>query len=548
MDEGSIKRPQETIQPDNKNEIKHKFSSTIEDVIAQNSVYKWIPIGACTVIGLPGILISNFSVIQFHHQIAVTFVSIIFIFLLFKHQTNKKILISMSILSGTFWSSWIGTLGIYEMHPNLLGLINLLMATSLVLAFFSLELKDQTNKWILIGANILVGIIGPVLLIMRTELGIILFSVLVTSAFFFFVFKNKTNKWIIVGMSILIGFSFISIFMILIALILPSYWSSTIYNLRVPVAIAFSANLFFVLNNRVDKLKPFNPTLEDNKNDSNSSDLNGYTIISIPEDKKSLFHELLKGFEEYANIKGYQVNISVNSSIDGKIAFRFTLQNHDPSTKNININKDFNEYFDKILNSEELDHLPMIIDPINHKRFIMALKSKLTYLKYYYELEKTLKELYKESLNSLRKSFLESHKYTTATPTIQIHNQGDIKMDYKNYIANNSVNVAQGDNHSNVMNAKEINIGSSLDERIELTQKIEVLISLLSGTTNGNQNIYKAKRYLESAKDELEDESEPDKNLILKWLGKAKSFLETLELDDQVISKAKEIFQLVEIT
>jgi hypothetical protein len=34
----------------------------------------------------------------------------------------------------------------------------------------------------------------------------------------------------------------------------------------------------------------------------------GYIIVDLPEERRSLFHDLLKGFEEYARLKGYGVS------------------------------------------------------------------------------------------------------------------------------------------------------------------------------------------------------------------------------------------------
>ena len=36
-----------------------------------------------------------------------------------------------------------------------------------------------------------------------------------------------------------------------------------------------------------------------------ASGTSGYIIIDLPEKQKSLFHDLLKGFEDFAKIKGY---------------------------------------------------------------------------------------------------------------------------------------------------------------------------------------------------------------------------------------------------
>src|SRR4051794_14937103 len=46
----------------------------------------------------------------------------------------------------------------------------------------------------------------------------------------------------------------------------------------------------------------------------------GYIFLDLLDDKRTLFHDLLKGFEEYAQLKGYQVYFSIDNSYSNKIA------------------------------------------------------------------------------------------------------------------------------------------------------------------------------------------------------------------------------------
>ncbi len=51
----------------------------------------------------------------------------------------------------------------------------------------------------------------------------------------------------------------------------------------------------------------------------------GYIVLDLPEEQKSIFHDLLKGFEDYSLSRGYKVEFSVDNSIADKIAFKFTI-------------------------------------------------------------------------------------------------------------------------------------------------------------------------------------------------------------------------------
>src|SRR5258708_34218562 len=53
----------------------------------------------------------------------------------------------------------------------------------------------------------------------------------------------------------------------------------------------------------------------------------GYIIVEMPEKERPLFHDLLRGFEDYSKLKGYHIAFSIDSSHDGRIAFKFTVKN-----------------------------------------------------------------------------------------------------------------------------------------------------------------------------------------------------------------------------
>jgi hypothetical protein len=53
----------------------------------------------------------------------------------------------------------------------------------------------------------------------------------------------------------------------------------------------------------------------------------GYIVVDMPEKDRPFFHDLLKGFEDYAKLKGYDLSFSIDSSFEGRIAFKFTVKN-----------------------------------------------------------------------------------------------------------------------------------------------------------------------------------------------------------------------------
>lgn len=264
-------------------------------------------------------------------------------------------------------------------------------------------------------------------------------------------------------------------------------------------------------------------------------DTGGYTTIYIPEERKSLFHDLLKGFEEYAELKGYKVTVSVDSSEEGKISFKIVVHDFGVTANRKIIKKDLDEYLEKIKRGD-FDSFPEILDPIEHARLVMALKNRIVFLQQNYEVERNIREFYEKFFDRLP---LQSISHATQ-PVLHITNSGSSEMDQRKYIANNAANVMQGDNHSNLFRTGDINIGSTYTEKKEQIEKIEELLrELRKSEIKGQQD---AIRHIENVKEEIADAENPDQSQVSKWLGKAGNILTVAERGSALFLKAKDVF------
>lgn len=276
----------------------------------------------------------------------------------------------------------------------------------------------------------------------------------------------------------------------------------------------------------------------DNSNEGSNADLGGYVVVDIPNENKSLFQDLLKGFEEYAEAKGYKVTISTDTSIDGKIAFKFTILEYGVTTSPNQVKRDLNEYVRKIQSGDTFDDLYEISESIEVQRVIMALKNRVSFLQQNYQVEKNTKEFYEQFFNKLN---LNSISHSPMSIHLNQSNQGAIEMDSKSYSANNSANVMQGDNHSNILETGDIKIGITHNERVN---QLEMLDKLLAVMDSNDEKIVKAKRKIESVKDELQDEENPDKKSIFKWLTKVKEILDTAKTAEKIYKHAKDVYEV----
>jgi len=278
-----------------------------------------------------------------------------------------------------------------------------------------------------------------------------------------------------------------------------------------------------------------NKIIVENKNDSSEKrDAGGYITVKIAEERKSVFHDLLKGFEEYAALKGYKASVSVDSSAFGEISFKISIDEYGVTSSASSVKRDLDEYIHNIQSGNPLNDLPIVINELDHAKLSMALKNRISFLQQNYEVEKNIKEFYENFISNIPAGVV-GH----SLPTIQI-NSGNLDMDQRKYEANNSANIMQGDNHSNLLEGNVINIGSSHAERSELLSKLDSLLSAIESDTD--TSIKKASRHVENIKEELEEAGSPNKSTISKWLGKAKEVLVTAKQGSEVLEKAKDVY------
>lgn len=271
----------------------------------------------------------------------------------------------------------------------------------------------------------------------------------------------------------------------------------------------------------------------DNALGNQSVDLGGYITIEMPDERKSLFHDLLKGFEDYAAVKGYKVNVSIDSSQNGKLSFKIAVDDFGVVGTRDSVKNDLNEFIEKIKNGDSLDDLDEVIGNVEHAKLIMALKNRVHMLQSHYDVQKNVNEFYQTFFNQLPTQSI-SH-----SQPINIYN-GDNQMDKRKYVANNSANVMQGDNHSNLIEGNSINIGATLSEKNERVEGLNELISLLKTSTVEAKDT--TVRHLENVKEELSEEETPDEESISKWLGKATGLLKAAEKGSELFNKAQEVF------
>lgn len=189
----------------------------------------------------------------------------------------------------------------------------------------------------------------------------------------------------------------------------------------------------------------------------------GYIVIEMSEKDRPLFHDLLKGFEDYAKLKGYYLSFSMDSSFEGKIAFKFTVQNDGVVVGPARVRQDFRDYLKQVQNEDinQLDNLPVITTIEEHNLLVALLKNRISFLQHSYQLSQNAVNYYEGLLMNMR-SF-------PALPTASVVVQTGGTMDSRRYKAVDSSHLIQGDQNSLADSSLNIEIGRSFNEKQALS-------------------------------------------------------------------------------
>src|SRR5580704_4464739 len=101
----------------------------------------------------------------------------------------------------------------------------------------------------------------------------------------------------------------------------------------------------------------------------------GFIIMDMPDKDRPLFHDLLKGFEDFARLKGYIIAFSIDSTFAGRIAFKFTIKDDGLVVGPERVRRDFAEYVDQVRNKDidDLDNMPVVTSLEEHHLLVTVL-------------------------------------------------------------------------------------------------------------------------------------------------------------------------------
>jgi hypothetical protein len=270
-------------------------------------------------------------------------------------------------------------------------------------------------------------------------------------------------------------------------------------------------------------------TLSQRLGSDNTWQLNrdGFVVSGLSNDEKKIFRDLLLGFEDYAELKGYGVDFNLDSVIPGQIAFVFTVTYNPNNVSAKEVIDDLKEYLSQA--SKRILSVPSIKTE-NEIKIAEAITGRWSNLDNYSGASEATAKL--------------QRKVEPVQPNklvINLLNGGD--MSQHEYIANNSRNVAQGNGNRITDGSTNITIARSFNERGQQLEDIENLIKLLVELPDAtSDSCSMAVRELENVKEELQEQGEPDAGRVSGWMRKAATALEYLNLGEKGIELARIVF------
>lgn len=276
-------------------------------------------------------------------------------------------------------------------------------------------------------------------------------------------------------------------------------------------------------------------SMEFQERESSGPGSGGYIILDLPQDHIPVFNDLLKGFEEYAKLKGYEIRFSSDTTFPNQIAFKFTLGDEGINVSTQKVKKDLQEYIRKVQIGEPLDDLPVVLPETEHHLLLTLMKNRINFLQHNYNLKKNAVEFYEQ----LIKNFVAHPAGILPAPTVMVQTGGS--MDSRSYKSIASSHVIQGD--ENKLDDSSIRIEKSFNNRQNQINNLSELIEILKKESGEpKEDREKAILNLEKVKDELSEEESPNPGFIKRWLSKAQSYLKTIELAKSTVEKAKELY------
>lgn len=250
----------------------------------------------------------------------------------------------------------------------------------------------------------------------------------------------------------------------------------------------------------------------------------GFVFVDVAEDKKTFFVDVMNGFSDFARLKGYEVELALDTRVPGKVGIRITILGFGVTVSTANVRNDIDEFINRVRSGDDLSDLPMTVDPVDHARLKSALQTRFAHLRAQAEMRAAQEEFYRAMSRDLRGATMRAVQHSPIL--INVNNEGALNM-RDSYSAQNSQNVAQGDNARAITSGSKVLIGATHSERTKQVDTLRQLEQAIRQAQLPDDKKEAALRHVGNAREEIEDSPAPSPDSIGKWLGRANTALAT---------------------
>lgn len=249
----------------------------------------------------------------------------------------------------------------------------------------------------------------------------------------------------------------------------------------------------------------------------------GFAFIEMLDEHKALFADAMNGFADFAKLKGYNVEFSLDTTSPGRVGIRFTILDSGVTVSTATVRRDVDEYIERLRSADDLSDMPIVDNLVEHGRLVSALQARFSFLRMQAEMLAIEANFYKRIVNEWNAGASRAVSY--ASP-VQIHftNEGSRNM-RDSYNAENSQNVAQGKGAKALTKGSTVVLGSTHTETAEQINSLKELEAAIREAELPDETKQAAVRHVLNAREEIENSTNPNPDDVGKWLGRADTAL-----------------------
>ena len=286
--------------------------------------------------------------------------------------------------------------------------------------------------------------------------------------------------------------------------------------------------------------------IQNSNADSEKEKEEGFQFFEVNENQKKTFVDAFNGFKEYAELRGYNVDVLIDASRDGSVGVRITIRDAGVTVSTSQVRADVNDYIRKMRDGDDLSDMPPVVDPIEHSRLMAAIKMRFDFIRHQADMNATAAEAYRTMLLTVTKQSMGGISYLPAPPMPTVHVQIGTDGGHAvsgTYSATHSPGAAVGTNNQAGIIGSAVTIGATPVEREQQTSALEQLIAQIRLSPLGSEQKEEAVRNLSNVKDEVK-EDKADKGRIAKWLNRAREIIKVGAAGAELVQKGEEVFSM----